>query len=142
MGNTPNKIRPLSLALFENGDKILAKKDFDSIKEEIFYRVPGGGIEFGETSEEALRREIKEEFNADIESLEFIEILENIFTYEGNSGHEIVFLYRASFADKGFYKQEEFTVLDKPDGGKLYWFDQEELLKGNFYPEGIKNLLK
>src|SRR6056297_126652 len=111
MGNTPHKIRPLSLALFENGNKILAKKDNDSVKQEIFYRVPGGGIKFGETSEEALRREIKEEFDADIESPELIEVLENIFTYEGKPGHEIVFLFKVSFADKNFYKQEEFTVL-------------------------------
>jgi 8-oxo-dGTP pyrophosphatase MutT (NUDIX family) len=33
----------------------------DSVKSEDFYRPLGGGIEFGELSEAALRREIKEE---------------------------------------------------------------------------------
>lgn len=142
MSNIPHKIRPLSLVVIEKGDKILAKKDIDSTKQESFYRVPGGGIEFGETSEEALRREIKEEFDAEIESPKLIKVLENIFTYEGNPGHEIVFLYKASFADKKLYEQEEFTVLDDLEGGKLHWFNKEELLTGNFYPEGIKDLVE
>ena len=141
MGNTPYKIRALSLALIEKEDKILAKKDYDSKKQEYFYRVPGGGIEFGETSEEALRREIREEFDVEIEEPKFVKVLENIFTYEGDPGHEIVFLYRVSFADKEVYDRKEFPVLDGSEDEVLHWFSKEELLEGNFYPDGIKNVL-
>lgn len=142
MGNTPNKIRPLALVLVENRGKILAKKDFDSHKQEDFYRIPGGGIELGETSEQALRREIREEFNAELEQVELLEVLENIFTYEGKPGHEIVFLYRADFVDKGMYEKEELVVLDEPEEQTLHWFDKEVLLSSNFYPEGVEKFVK
>ena len=40
------------------------------------YIVPGGHIEIGETMEEALKREIKEETNLDIKDIEFFMIQE------------------------------------------------------------------
>ncbi len=45
------------------------KKD-GSIKE--YYVIPGGGLEEGETLEENVIRELKEEFNVDIEIIKFL----------------------------------------------------------------------
>lgn len=45
------------------------KKD-GSIKE--YYVIPGGGLEEGETLEENVIRELKEEFNVDIEVVKFL----------------------------------------------------------------------
>ena len=133
--------RSLALAIIENGDKILAKKFFDDHKKETFYRVPGGGIEFRETSRDALRREMMEEFNAKIKNLKFLQVIENIFTYQGKGRHEIVFLYRADFVYKNFYNKEELIIMDDPTETFMNWFDKKELLKGNFYPEGVKDFV-
>ena len=141
MGSTANIIRPIALGLFAKEDRILAKKDFDSRKQETFYRIPGGGIEFGETSEQALIREVGEEFAACIDKIKFLDVLENIFTYEGRPGHEIVFVYQAAFRDKQMYDKEELVVLDKPGREVLRWFPRQDLLAANFYPHGIKRIL-
>ena len=53
----------------------------------------GGTIEFGERSEQTAIRELREEreeIGAEIKSLRLLGTLENIFTLDGNTGHEIV----------------------------------------------------
>jgi histidine triad (HIT) family protein len=49
-------IRPIVIGVAIRDDRILADEGFDPQKAERFYRPPGGGIEFGETSQDALRR--------------------------------------------------------------------------------------
>lgn len=57
------------------------------------YVIPGGHIELGETIQEALKREIKEETNLDIFDIEFINIQEFIF-------------------DDDFWKKRHFIFFD------------------------------
>ena len=67
--------RVSSRAIIIEDGKVLAmfrrkvKKD-GSIKE--YYVIPGGGLEDGETLEENVIRELKEEFNVDIEVVKFL----------------------------------------------------------------------
>lgn len=67
--------RVSSRAIIIEDGKLLAmfrrkvKKD-GSIKE--YYVIPGGGLEDGETFEENVIRELKEEFNVDIEVVKFL----------------------------------------------------------------------
>lgn len=67
--------RVSSRAIIIEDGKLLAmfrrkiKKD-GSIKE--YYVIPGGGLEEGETLEENVIRELKEEFNVDIEVVKFL----------------------------------------------------------------------
>ena len=46
------------------------KKDDGSFKE--YYVIPGGGVEDGEDLEEAVKRELKEEYNVDIKILGYL----------------------------------------------------------------------
>ena len=55
--NEPNKIRPIVLGIAKRNNKILVGKGFDKVKNEVFYRALGGGIDLGETSSDALKRE-------------------------------------------------------------------------------------
>ena len=104
------EIRPIVLGLVRNGNKLLVSKGYDKLKEQEFYRCLGGGIEFLEKSENALKREFKEELNIDIKVGKFLGISENIFNYKGKNAHELVLFYDAYIDDKDY--QEKYSVID------------------------------
>ena len=54
-------VRPIALCLFRHGSKVLVSDEVDPVSGERFHRPLGGGIEYGESSEEAVIREIREE---------------------------------------------------------------------------------
>ena len=56
-------IRPVVLGIAKRDNKILVSEGYDKVKNQTFYRCLGGGIEFFETSQEALVREFKEELD-------------------------------------------------------------------------------
>lgn len=60
---------------------------------EGFHRLIGGSVELGETHRECIIREVDEELGARIDDLRFLGVVENIFRYEGELGHEIVFVW-------------------------------------------------
>ena len=61
------QIRPVVLGIAKNNNKILVSEGYDKVKNNTFYICLGGGIEFSETSQDALKREFKEELVIDIE---------------------------------------------------------------------------
>ena len=61
------------------------------------YCLPGGGVQFLETSEEAIIREIKEETGLDIKVDSFVSTIENRFEKDGIKFHEVYFIYKGSF---------------------------------------------
>ena len=48
-------IRPIALAVPRRGDDLLVFEGHDPTKGQTFYRPLGGGIDFGETAEAAVR---------------------------------------------------------------------------------------
>ena len=101
-----SQIRPLAICIFRNGNRILVGEGYDPIKRETFYRPLGGGIEFGERAEETIRREGREEIGAEVVSLQYLFTLENIFTFNGEPGHEIVMIYDGRLVNEALYAQE------------------------------------
>ena len=53
------EIRPIALGLAIRDGKVLVSEGYDKVKNQTFYRCLGGGIEFLEKSDEALKREFK-----------------------------------------------------------------------------------
>ena len=139
------RIRPIAICLFRNGNRILVSEGFDTIKQDYYYRPLGGGIEYGESSREAVLREIQEELGVEIENLQLIGVLENIFIYEGQQGHEIVFVFDAEFTDKSLYKLDEIDGYEQEAnvGFKAKWYSLNKFEKGSdrLVPEELAKLL-
>ena len=139
-----NKIRALAICIFRNGDNILVFEGYDPKKDQTFYRPLGGGIEFGERSDEALRREMMEELNAEVTHLEYLGTLENIFAFDGVAGHEIVQVYDGRLVNSGLYEQAEISGTEA-DGGhfKAMWKRLDEFNHETpLYPDGLLEMLK
>lgn len=137
-------IRTLAICVFRNGDRILAGEGFDSIKQQAFYRPLGGTIEFGEHSDQTIRRELKEEIKAEVDSLRYLGLLENVFIYEAEKGHEIVLVYDGQFVDRTLYEK---TLIHGDEIGapiRAVWIDLNELGPGKppLYPTGLAELLR
>jgi ADP-ribose pyrophosphatase YjhB (NUDIX family) len=107
-----------------------------------FHRLLGGHVEFGEATIDAIRREIFEETEAELQDPRLLGVLENRFVYQDVPGHEIVFVYAGE--------------LDPPEpvpvsGGWLtdndapIWVEWR-LLRGSpsaipLYPDGVDRLI-
>ena len=115
------EIRPIVLGIVKKENKILVSKGYDKVKDEVFYRSIGGGIEFLEESKEALKREFKEELNIDISVGEFLGIAENIFTYNGKNAHELILFYNVDIKDKDYKK--EYHIVDDNCETDATWID-------------------
>jgi len=139
------RIRPIAICLFRNGNRILVSEGFDTVKQNYYYRPLGGGIEYGESSKAAVAREIGEELGVKIENVQLLDVLENIFIYEGQQGHEIVFVFDADFADKSLYKLDEIDGSEQEANVtfKAIWKSLNEIEKsgGRLVPENLEKLL-
>lgn len=139
-----NKIRPLAICVFLHQNRILVAEGYDPKKDQTFYRPLGGGIEFGERSEETARREIMEELNAEVADLKYLGTLENIFIFNGQPGHEIVQIYDGRLVNSGLYEQAEMSGHEAGMGEfKVVWKSLDEFNPQiPLYPEGLLELLK
>ena len=137
-----NRIRNIAVGLPVRDGHVLALRGSDPDRGIEFYRAIGGGIEFGETAEEALRREFREELGCELTHAELLTVTQNIFTYEGSPGHEIahVFLVSSGYLDS-LGLDARLSILD--EGSPVEWVSLSALRDGRrpLYPEGVTDLL-
>jgi 8-oxo-dGTP diphosphatase len=118
MGSEKKIVRVGSAALIENSDgKFLIGKR--SVWPKGMWVFPGGGVNFGETSEQAVVREVKEETGLDIKPVELIKVEEMIVPE--NEVHRIIF----------FYKAKVVGGTEKPstDISEIKWLTSKEIIK-------------
>jgi len=138
-----NRVRAIAICVFRNADRILVAEGFDEIKNQKFYRPLGGTIEFGEYSDETVRRELMEEIQVEVSDLRYLGTLENIFTFNGEKGHEVVFVYDGKLINTALYEKD---VLQGDELGTPFWavwFDLRTLGPNSplLYPTGLAELL-
>jgi 8-oxo-dGTP pyrophosphatase MutT (NUDIX family) len=138
-----NRVRAIAICVLRNGDRILAAEGFDGSKNQKFYRPLGGTIEFGEYSIETVRRELMEEIRAEVYDLRYLGTLENIFTFNGENGHEVIFVYDGKLLDKTLYEKEVIQGDEFGESFKAIWVNLHELGPGlpPLYPTGLLELL-
>lgn len=138
-------VRPLALALIRRGDQILVETGRDESRNETFYRLLGGTIEFGERGAETVRRELLEELGAGVEVDRLVTVIENVFTWEDAPRHEIVLVYECRFTDPALLLLDEWQVAEaKPDGivtHRLCWKGRDDFRGERLYPEELLALL-
>jgi 8-oxo-dGTP pyrophosphatase MutT (NUDIX family) len=138
------KIRAIAICICRDGERILVAEGHDSKKGQTFYRPLGGTIEFGERGEETVRREFREEIGADLLEVRYIGTLENIFTYEGRRGHEVVLVYDGRLSDRSLYEKEIIQGDELGTPFKAVWKRLDEFGPGRppVYPDGLLELIQ
>lgn len=139
-----SRIRPIVICIFHHHGKILVNPFYDAHKEQTLFRPIGGGIEFGETSSDAIIREVQEELSLSISNVRLIGTLESIFHYAGKPGHEIVQVYDARFDDAGVYERP-WLEGNESDGApfRAVWCHGSYFTETSpLVPEGLLDLLK
>lgn len=139
------RVRPVVLGVARRGDGILVSELTDPATGDPFYRPPGGGIEFGESSAEAVVREFQEELDAAVEPVDYLGTVENRFEFAGQRGHELAVVHEVAFVDDAHYERDSFRGVD--DGDVTYeatWEPLAELQAGDrpLYPEGLAAVLR
>ncbi|HHT7191540.1 TPA: NUDIX domain-containing protein [Bacillus cereus] len=128
------KLRAEVMILNEDHSEVLVQCDLSK----TFYRFPGGSIEFGETAQEAVMRELMEEYNLEVFVQELAVVNENIFEWNGEKGHHCTLIHwgivREVVTNEIRHKEHEDIILT--------WKSLDELKKKPTYPEGIISYLE
>ncbi|HWY80178.1 MAG TPA: NUDIX hydrolase [Candidatus Sulfotelmatobacter sp.] len=104
--------------LHKNGKVLIGKRADTKLHFPGKWELPGGHIEFGETVEEGLKRELQEEFQIDI----VIEKLYYEFTWIGNNEHIIEVLYTGHMINPS-----QKIVMNRKELADFRWIDKEEV---------------
>ena len=116
--------------LVADGNTLRGKEGMREIVPGNFYRVLGGSMNFGERAEDAVRRELREELDCEIENLTLLKVVENHFEYAGEQGHEIVFLFSRSVSNAELTKVDTIHVDETDYEFDARWVKFEDILTG------------
>ncbi len=96
---------------------------------EPFWYLPGGRAELNETAEETLQREIREELGMVAQVGRLLYIVENLFTNEDGTHHEIGFYFLMTLPETStLYKQDEQFVWEEGEESMQWrWLPIEQL---------------
>lgn len=144
-----SRIRVIAIAVISrpSDGALLVFDGYDTVKRELYHRPLGGGIEFGETAEAAVRRELHEELGVELDDIAPLGFLENLFTCDGRAGHQIVAVFSARLVDTSLYTRDEIAFVDNGVAGTACWltraaFRSEQNPQGPpLYPDGLASLL-
>lgn len=138
------RLRAVALAAVRRADgAVLVQRGHDSTRDLTFHRLIGGGIDFGETAEQAVVREWQEELATGLLDVRLLGWVENLFSFEGAPGHELLAVHVG--------RVEDAHVLDRDDLGVIpgttstaYWVPGAQVLDGPvpLYPDGAVDLLR
>lgn len=106
-----------------------------------FWSLPGGRIEVGEASTEAVAREMREELGLDANIERLLWVVENFFTLGDVSHHELGLYYLIAFErDAAIYgKTRTHEGLEDSDLRLLFrWFSIEMLADVRLFPTFLR----
>lgn len=136
-------VKAFAVLLNQARDAHVVLRGRDSTKAPTdFHRLLGGHVEFGEAAMDAIRREVIEETAAELREPQCLGVPESRFVYEGQPGHEIVFVYWGWLDPPGPVPGEGGWLSDN---GAAMWVEWRALLPDDdaipLYPNGMEKLL-
>jgi 8-oxo-dGTP pyrophosphatase MutT (NUDIX family) len=135
--------REVALCVFRRADRILVSEGVDRVDGEVFLRPPGGGIEVGESPQQAVVREIEEELQLAVQDVRLLGVLRNEFTFEGRSCREITHVFEADFVEPTTYDRDEIPLFEH-DWRTARWMAISSWAANTslqLYPSGLRELL-
>lgn len=129
MNEYKNKFEVCVRGVILNNKGILICKN----KEKDYYFFPGGHIDFGESAEPALTRELKEELNISIKEIFFIGAMENVYTEDNEKHHEINLVFEVLV--------NKIEDKSKEDHLQFFLMDKEQIKKEKVLPIVLKNAI-
>ena len=137
------QIRTKALAVVCVQDHILVCAIPDDSGAVKGWRPLGGSVEFGERAEDTVVRELNEEIAATAQVTGLRGVLQNIYTHEGQMGHEIAFIYDVTLTDPGLAAAQEFVVEDSGSRFACAWVALDRFRSGQetLFPDGLLGLL-
>jgi ribosomal protein S18 acetylase RimI-like enzyme len=86
-------------------------------------------------------REIREELGVEIREVRLLGVIENLFTLDGQPGHEVVFVYDARFVDESLYARTTLPFHEAGwASGDARWLDLTQE-RDRLVPEGLMQFL-
>ncbi|HEX5165363.1 MAG TPA: NUDIX hydrolase [Thermomicrobiales bacterium] len=113
---------------------------------EGFWILPGGHCELLEPTSETVRREMREEYDVEVDVGRLLWVVENFFTYERTRTHQIAFLYEVHLPDGSDLLDvaNDITGIDGDVPFVARWFPIDSLsdvwLLPSFLREALKSL--
>ena len=98
----------------KEGKVFLAKRGVEARNEKHRWEFPGGGVEFGETLENALVREIREEYGFVVEVLQLLDVVNHILPEENQHWISPTYLCR--------YKNGKPSIKEPRKCEEIGWF--------------------
>ncbi len=103
------------------GNVLMAQRSVNARDEQGRWDIGGGGVEFGDSVEETLKKEIQEEYNANVLSFEFLGFRDVKRNHEGKVTHWMALDFKVLVDPVGVKINEPHKFDD------LKWFTLETL---------------
>ncbi len=116
----------VGVMFFKDGKILLGKRKGSHGAGE--YSIPGGHMEFGESFEDCIRREVKEETDLEIKNINFLS-LANIFRHENRQ--DMLGSFKSDWAER------EAKLMESKKCEGWDWYDLDNLPSPLFYPAEV-----
>ncbi len=128
-----------SVAVFIDQQKVLLHRVGDN----HYWSLPGGRVEFMESANTTIIREMKEELDIECQIIRPLWIIENFFSYKEVKQHEIAFYFLVSVPEQLLKRGKEFEVLENGVTRLHFrWAEISRLDEEILFPKVLKSSLK
>ena len=111
--------RQAALCLIQFGNAFLVAEIQDPQTGLVLHRPPGGGVEEGETPEQAVRRELREELGITLTAVRELGTVDHVWFWSGREVRERAWLFLASSSDDARLSRGECPELVEAGGQRI-----------------------